>query len=134
MLQMRNHSLRRRLLYLLVIIVVILLGLGSRRYAEHLPPFVGVHVGDALWAAMIYFGFRFLRPQSGLRHAAALSLLFCFAIELSQLYQAEWINDIRSTTLGGLILGRGFLVVDLVRYTAGIACVALLDWCVRLRR
>jgi len=127
MLQLRKNDVRRRLLYLLVIVIVMLLGLGSRQYAEYLPPFVGVHFGDALWAAMIYFGFRLLRPQSSLRLVAALSLLFCFAIELSQLYQAEWINDIRSTTLGGLILGRGFLVVDLVRYTVGIACAAVLD-------
>ncbi|MFS0726431.1 DUF2809 domain-containing protein [Paenibacillus sp. 1P07SE] len=84
---MRNsQNLKRRLVYLLVLVVVMLLGLGSRLYAEHLPPFVVSHFGDALWAAMIYFGFRFLSLRPGLLLAAFLSLLFCFAIEFSQLF------------------------------------------------
>ena len=129
---MQNKNLKLRLMYLLVIVVVILLGLGSRAYAGHLPSFVVSHFGDALWAAMIYYGFRFLYPRGRLLNAIAMSLLFCFAIEFSQLYQADWINGIRATVLGGLILGQGFLVVDLVRYTIGIACAAVVDrlvWC-----
>ena len=48
------------------------------------------------------------------------ALAFSFAIEFSQLYQADWINALRRTTLGGLILGYGFLWSDLVCYTVGI--------------
>lgn len=124
---MRNKELKHRLMYLLIIVVVMLLGLGSRVYAEHLPPFVVSHFGDALWAAMIYYGVRFINPRGGQLIAVALSLLFCFAIEFSQLYQADWINGIRATFLGGLILGQGFLAIDLVRYTVGIVCAAMLD-------
>jgi len=115
------------MVYLLVFIVVMLLGWSSRAYSAYLPSFVVSHFGDALWAAMIYYGFRMLWPRSDLLQAAALSLLFCFAIEFSQLYQADWINDIRATVLGGLILGKGFLVMDLIRYSAGMACAAALD-------
>ncbi|WP_051108771.1 DUF2809 domain-containing protein [Paenibacillus daejeonensis] len=126
--------LKLRLMYLLFIVVVMLLGLGSRAYAAHLPSFIVSHFGDALWAAMIYYGFRFINPRGSLLTAMAWSLLFCFAIEFSQLYQADWIHAIRSTVLGGLVLGKGFLVVDLVRYTIGIAVAAVLDRLVRLTR
>ncbi len=39
---------------------------------------------------------------------------------MSQLYHAEWIDSIRATTLGGLVLGYGFLWSDLVAYTIGV--------------
>jgi hypothetical protein len=61
------------------------------------------------------------------KSSALLSLLFCFMIEISQLYQAEWINDIRNTRLGGLILGQGFLWIDIVAYTAGVIIGALFE-------
>jgi len=41
------------------------------------------------------------------------------AVELSQLYHAPWIDPIRRTTLGGLVLGFGFLWSDLACYAAG---------------
>lgn len=113
--------------YVLAVIVAILLGIGSRVYASVLPHLVAEHFGDALWAAMIYFGVRALLVQMSVLQALLLSLGFCYAIESSQLYQADWINSIRSTTLGGLILGRGFLYVDLVRYSAGALGAYLLD-------
>ncbi|WP_373330910.1 ribosomal maturation YjgA family protein [Salmonirosea aquatica] len=50
---------------------------------------------------------------------AALCVLVCYCIELSQLYQADWINTLRSTRLGGLVLGFGFLWSDLVCYFVG---------------
>jgi len=50
-----------------------------------------------------------------------ISLVLAFAVEVSQLYHAPWIDGIRSTTLGGLVLGFGFLWSDLVCYLVGIA-------------
>jgi hypothetical protein len=51
---------------------------------------------------------------------AAISLAFAFLVEISQFYHAPWIDSIRQTTLGGLVLGFGFLWTDLVCYTVGI--------------
>lgn len=118
---------RSRGLYVLAVLIAILLGIGSREYAFVLPPFVAKHFGDALWAAMIYFGVRALLVRMSILQTFLLSLGFCFAIECSQLYQAAWINGIRSTLFGGLILGRGFLYVDLVRYSAGTIGAYVLD-------
>lgn len=118
---------KSRMYYIGLVIIVIALGLGSRAYADSLPSFVAAHAGDVLWGSMIYFGFRVLLTGKKLKWAVLFSLLFCLGIELSQLYQAEWINQVRSTVLGGLILGKGFLMIDLLRYCAGILSVFILD-------
>jgi len=49
-----------------------------------------------------------------------LAMAFSVAIELSQLYHAPWIDSIRHTTLGGLILGFGFVWSDLICYAVGV--------------
>jgi glycopeptide antibiotics resistance protein len=119
--------LKSKVVYIAVVITVIMLGLGSRVFAEALPSFVANHFGDMLWASIVYFGFRVLLSNRSLLLSAYLSLIFSFSVEFSQLYQAGWINEIRSTTLGALVLGRGFLFVDLIRYTVGIALSFVAD-------
>ena len=58
---------------------------------------------------------------------AAISLALAFLVEISQLYHAPWIDSIRQTTLGGLVLGFGFLWTDLVCYSVGIAIGSLTE-------
>ncbi|MDJ1476175.1 DUF2809 domain-containing protein [Bacillus sp. LS15-K4] len=111
---------RNRLLYALFTIVIIILGLCSRKLAFALPHLLNEYLGDALWALMIFTGFGFLFPKIDTKKLAFISLLFCYGIELSQLYHVEWIDSIRATTLGGLVLGFGFLWSDLVAYTIGV--------------
>ncbi|MEK3963944.1 ribosomal maturation YjgA family protein [Paenibacillus sp. FSL H7-0323] len=124
---MRINDLKERLFYSCICLVVIVLGLSTRVFTDQLPLFVSRHFGDALWGSMVYFMFRVLLVNQKLRLAFVWSLVFNFGIEFSQLYQAEWINSIRSTVLGGLILGKGFLWIDLVRYLVGIALCYGLD-------
>ncbi|MFE5322451.1 DUF2809 domain-containing protein [Paenibacillus sp. NPDC056579] len=125
-----------RLRYAAAVVITMALGLGSRKGAALLPHWIAEHAGDMLWAAMVYFGFRVLLVKSSLSKAAGWSLLFSFAIEFSQLYQAEWIQEVRSSLLGSLILGRGFLWIDLARYAVGIAVAFLIDkrWIARNRQ
>ncbi|HGH7175832.1 TPA: DUF2809 domain-containing protein [Bacillus wiedmannii] len=111
---------RNRLLYALFTIVIIILGLSSRKLAFVLPQLLNDYLGDALWALMIFTGFGFLFPKLETKRLALISLLFCYGNEVSQLYHAEWIDSIRATTLGGLVLGYGFLWSDLVAYTIGV--------------
>ena len=118
---------RVRVAYILAVFAAMALGLGSRAFADMLPNFVAEHFGDALWACMIYFGFRTCFAHKKISFAMWCSLVFSFAIEGSQLYQADWINSIRETALGALVLGKGFLTADLLRYTAGIVVSCLLD-------
>lgn len=117
----------KRVAYIVAVIMTIFLGLASRKFSDSLHPFVAKNAGDMLWAMMVYFGFRFLLVRKNLFTSICLSLLFSFGIEFSQLYQADWLNQIRGTTLGALVLGKGFLTVDLIRYTAGIIIAHVLD-------
>ncbi len=116
-----------RVAYLIAVVITILLGLASRKFSHHLPLFVAQNAGDVLWSMMVYFGFRFLLVHKSMFTAIWLSFLFSFGIEFSQLYQADWIISMRGTLLGALILGKGFLTVDLIRYTVGIVIATSLD-------
>lgn len=111
---------RAKLAYSLAMLMMMVLGFGSRAFADQLPLFISRHFGDALWAAMIYFAFRVLLTRQQRWISVVLSFGFSFSIEFSQLYQEIWINELRATLLGGLILGKGFLWVDLIRYSVGI--------------
>jgi glycopeptide antibiotics resistance protein len=120
-----QNQLRRT--YFAAVVITIVLGLASRKFSHFLFPFLAENAGDVLWAMMVYFGFRFLFMKKSMLTAIFLSFLFSFSIEFSQLYQEEWVNQIRGTLLGGLILGKGFLTVDLIRYTFGIILAPSFD-------
>ena len=113
---------KSRITYFIAICIVVALGFASRQFS--IIPFF---TGDVLWALMIFLIFRFLFINITAKSLVLLSLSFCFLIEISQLYQAEWINNIRHTTLGGLILGQGFLWSDIIAYTAGVIIGALFE-------
>ncbi|MDZ4514425.1 ribosomal maturation YjgA family protein [Bacillus cereus] len=118
---------RNRVVYALFTIVVIILGLSSRKFAFALPHLLNGYLGDALWALMIFTGFGFLFPKTETKKLTFISLMFCYGIEASQLYHAEWIDSMRATTLGGLVLGYGFLWSDLVAYTIGVGVGVLCE-------
>ncbi|WP_330389722.1 ribosomal maturation YjgA family protein [Cellulosilyticum sp. I15G10I2] len=85
-----------------------------------LPDLLNTYLGDALWALMIFLGFAFVFKKMKTMSIALFGVLFCYLIEASQLYHAPWIDALRQTTLGGLILGYGFLWSDLFAYLIGI--------------
>jgi Protein of unknown function (DUF2809) len=116
----------KRLLYVGVTIVWMLIGLASRRYTQS-GDFIHDYLGDAIWAGMIYFGFKMFFPTLSAQKTGLLSLLFTYSIEISQLCQAAWLNSLRHTLLGGLVLGFGFLWSDLVMYFLGIMAAMLGD-------
>jgi uncharacterized membrane protein len=118
---------RNRLLYAVLVVIVMILGLLSRKCGNVLPDFIDTYLGDALWALMIYLGVAFIFKKKKIKIVAALGLSFCYLIEISQLYHATWIDNIRRTTLGGLILGYGFLWSDLVAYSMGIVVGIIVD-------
>lgn len=51
---------------------------------------------------------------------ALIALTTCYVVEFSQLYQASWINAVRSTPLGHLVLGSAFYWFDLIAYAIGV--------------
>jgi ABC-type phosphate transport system permease subunit len=110
---------RNRLLQAVMMIVVIILGLASRKMASNIPDFLNVYLGDALWALMVFIGIGFIFRKMQTKKVAFIAISFCYFIEISQLYHANWIDEIRRTTLGGLVLGYGFLWSDLLAYIIG---------------
>ena len=115
--------LNTKLISLTIALILILIGLATRQYGNE---WMKLYAGDVLWAAMIYWGFKFLFAQEPKR-TAFYALIFCFLIEFSQLYHEPWIDQIRNNRLGGLVLGFGFLWSDLVCYLVGVFCSYFVD-------
>src|SRR5580765_4710908 len=111
---------RNRLFYFFIVAVIVILGLSSRRYSYALPGFIAEYAGDTLWAMMVFFIFRIIFISLSTFRIAVMALVFSYLIEISQLYQADWINSLRGTRLGGLVLGYGFLWSDIVCYSVGV--------------
>ena len=118
---------RRRLLQVGATVAVIALGLASRAYPQFVPAALGKYPGDALWAMMIVFGLGIFATRMRTWQLALWALLVCFAVEFSQLYQAPWIVELRSHTVGHLVFGSFFGWADLIAYTAGVAVAAIID-------
>ncbi|MFD2784451.1 ribosomal maturation YjgA family protein [Hymenobacter rubripertinctus] len=110
---------RRRRLLLLALLTVPL-GLGSRRYAAALPAWLTAYAGDTLWALLVFWLVALLRPRWPVLRVGLAAFGLTLAVETSQLYQAPWLNALRHTTLGGLVLGFGFLWSDVLCYGAGV--------------
>ncbi len=122
---------RNRIIYACLCLIIVLLGLSTRVFQEYLPAFLKLYIGDTLWAIMIFLGFASVYKTASTIQIAVISILFCYGIECSQLYQGEWIVRLRETALGGLILGYGFLWSDMIAYTVGIAVGGLTELILR---
>lgn len=111
----------------IAVFLVVLMGLASRAFPFLSPGALSKYPGDALWALMVSLGIAFLRPKIRPPRLALLALTFCWLVEFSQLYQAPWINSLRATRLGHLVLGSTFHWPDLFAYAVGILAGWLLD-------
>lgn len=110
---------RNRVVYLILIIIVMILGLLSRKL-DGIPKIISLYAGDILWALMVFLIITFILNNKSTLFNIFIAIIFSYGIEISQLYHAPWIDSIRNTILGGLILGFGFLWSDLICYTIGI--------------
>lgn len=121
---------RNRIIYSILILLTVVLGLCSRRFPSMLPKWVEAYAGDTLWALMVFLLVGFIFRAMKTRHVTAISLIFSYLIEISQLYHAPWIDAIRKTIIGGLVLGYGFLWSDLICYTVGVVIGVGLEYMV----
>lgn len=113
--------------YFFLAIIVMILGLCARRLSIFLPNWINMYLGDVLWGLMVFFVCGFLFRNSETRVVSATAIAFSFAIEISQLYHSQWIDSLRKTKLGGLVLGYEFLWSDLVSYAVGIGIGILIE-------
>ena len=112
---------RARVAYAAALLLVVAAGLGSRVFGRYLPAFVATYAGDTLYATMVFVLFGIAAPRWSTARVGAAALAVSCAIEISQLYHAPWIDTIRATVPGALVLGYGFLWSDLACYVAGVA-------------
>lgn len=99
-----------------------------------MPPDVHDFTGDLLWGAMIFWWVGALLPSARPAARALLALAVCFAVEISQLYHPGWLDAIRATTLGHLVLGADYDARDLLAYLAGVLLSTVIDDAIRRRR
>jgi hypothetical protein len=93
-----------------------------------------MYLGDVLWGSLFFLLFALVWPRQGSLRLGAYAVVATEAIELSQLYQADWANQLRSTRLGGLLLGHGFLWSDVLCVFLGAGLASALDgWRARER-
>ena len=121
-----SKRLKTRLIYIGAIAVLIVIGLLSRKAS-----FVPQCFGDALWAVVMYCCWRIVLVKRPPYVAAAFALVTSFAVEFSQLIKWRWLVELRSTKIGHLLLGQGFLCNDLIAYTVGIAAALLCTMALR---
>jgi hypothetical protein len=69
---------------------------------------------------MVYLGMRWMMPAATPLSLGLAAVLFSWSVEFSQLYHAPWIDEIRDTRLGALVLGSIFNWPDLVAYLVGV--------------
>ncbi len=112
---------RNRPAYALATTCVIGTGLLWRSGLLPLPNFIAKYGGDSLWALVVFLGFGFVYPRITTTRLGVIAVSFAWAIEFSQLYHADWIDGIRATLPGRLILGTTFNSPDLLAYVVGIA-------------
>jgi hypothetical protein len=107
--------------------ITICAGLASRRYPAFFPAFIARYAGDTLWAAMMFWILALGWRRSSTHGLAVGAIVVAIAVECSQLYHAAWIDSIRRTGIGALVLGSDFLWSDLVCYAVGVGIAAVLD-------
>ncbi len=118
---------RNPVAWIVLIALTCVLGLGSRRYAPHLPGCVAQYAGDTCWALALFLVLGWIQPRVSTGRIATLALAGSVLVEVSQLYHAPWIDAVCQTTMGGLVLGYGFLWSDLACYAVGIGLGVVLE-------
>ena len=118
---------RARLCFAVAAMIAIALGLATRMAPGAFPEAIARYGGDVLWASTAALLAGVLLPGARASWRSAGAFAFAVAIECGQLYHAPWIDSIRATTPGALVLGSGFLWSDLACYAAGVGIVAVVE-------
>ena len=118
---------KTRLFYLFLTIITIIVALFLRKIWAYLPFFINIWMGDYLWAVMQFWASRLVFLHFDRKKLAIALVIFCWFIEASQAFHTPVLDSFRDTTMGGLLLGHGFLWSDIVAYTAGVISAYFFD-------
>ena len=112
---------RGRVLYGGAMLAVIGAGLLLRCGWLPRDAFLVKYGGDALWSLMVFLGCGWVARTAPTLRVATVAVAISWAVEFLQLYHAPWIDGIRSTLPGRLVLGQTFNPPDLLAYIVGVA-------------
>jgi hypothetical protein len=126
-----ERPVRTRLWVAVALAGTIALGLLSRCYP--LPGILAEYTGDALYAAAGFAGLALLFVGATTRSLAMTAFVLSAAVEFSQLLSWPWLDDLRSTLCGRLVLGSGFKWPDMVAYSLGAMAAASVDFALMRR-
>ena len=112
---------RKLLIPIIGIILLIPIGLISRRIG-----WIPTETGDALWAMMVFCLWRIVLQNKKLPLVAIKSLVHCYLVEFSQMITWRWLVSFRQTFIGHMMLGQGFLWIDLLAYSIGIIVIYMI--------
>lgn len=108
---------------------VIVLGLALRWYGLGLglSAFIVKYGGSMLWATMVYFLVAMAVPARSRWSAALVAGAIAVCVELFRLVHTPWLDALRMTTAGALLIGRIFSLWNMLAYGIGIVLGMLLD-------
>jgi hypothetical protein len=110
----------RRIFCAILAVIVLALGLLIRSRLVAVPAFPRKYGADALWALLVFLLLSIAMPKWTPLRVAIAAFAFSCAIEFSQLYHSPWLDWLRATFPGALVLGSVFNWPDLPAYAAGI--------------
>ncbi len=110
---------RDRRFYILAALATLALGLSSRTGLTLFPQVLGKYPGDVFWALLVFLILTIVKPAWSTTALAILAFAISCADEVSQLYQAPWINSIRANAFGHIVLGSSFSWLDILSYAVG---------------
>lgn len=125
---MKVKNTSRVINYLILIFLAACLGILSRKYGTILPEFIASFTGDTMWAFALYFVIALFSLKRSFSFKFFWTCLLSALDELSQLYHAPWIDELRNTIVGALVLGNTFVWTDLLCYLAGAVLAVILDY------
>jgi hypothetical protein len=121
-------TVRIRASYIALAIATIVVGLAVHWHGASLGPVLRDIVGDALWAAMMFWFVSALIPGVRLAARGVVALCICFAVEAGQLIDSPALDALRNSSVGHLVLGSGFDPRDLVSYSVGVLAAMLVAY------
>ncbi|HNP24013.1 MAG TPA: DUF2809 domain-containing protein [Panacibacter sp.] len=109
----------RRITYIVLFVFFTWLALATRHHSDWFFPVVAKYGGDVIWAGMFFFLLRVIFPRTKLVKLVVCNYLLGVLDEVSQLWHTPILDSIRSTTIGKLALGLGFMWSDIACYAVG---------------
>lgn len=118
--------LKNRVIYFLLFIFFIWLALATRHHANWFHPLIAKYGGDIIWAGAFLFLLRIIFIKIKLWKLAIWCYVLGVLDEVSQLIHTAWSDAVRSTILGKLMFGLGFMWSDILCYAIGTLLAFLL--------